>query len=129
MQIDSVRITRDSLTPADRLQAPHESVVKTTPHQTVEELILAVFKKLAIPNGGQDAATWVVTSKRPIAVISNQWKQPRILLRTVRRMEDNLLVQGATAYLHLCLYQDSDPDTLHQTLDRLSFPYTGNTKQ
>ena len=127
MQIDSVRVTRDSLNRADELKAPHEEVVAVTGKTTVEELLADVYKKLKAANRAYESATWSITSRRPLAVVSDQWDTPRILLRSVRRIEDTVVVQDNTAYLHFCLHPGVDPDTLHQTLDRLSFPYLGAT--
>ena len=127
MQIDSVRVTRDSLNRADELKAPHEEVVSVAGKTTVEELLTDVYKKLKATKREFGSATWSITSKRPLAVASDQWGKPRILLRSVRRIEDTVVVQGNTAYLHFCLHPGVDPDTLHQTLDRLSFPYLGAT--
>lgn len=127
MQIDSIRITRDSLSRADKLKAPHECVTKVSSTATVEELLLSVYQKLKLADPAYTKATWSVTSKRPLAVVSQQWAKPRILLRSVRRLEDTMIVQGSTAYLHFCLHNDADPDALYQVMDQLSFPYLGES--
>ena len=127
MQIDSIRVTRDSLSQADKLNAPHEHVTKAASTATVEELLLGVYQKLKTADPAYAKATWSVTSKRPLAVVSQQWAKPRILLRSVRRLEDTLIVQGKTAYLHFCLHNKADPHALYQMMDQLSFPYLGET--
>lgn len=128
MQINSVRVTRDSLNPLEQLKAPHAFVASLLSAQTVEELLLKTFQKLKAEDRVYATATWSITSKRPLAVVAAKWGQPRILLRSVRRIQDTVIVQDNTAYLHFCLHDTNDPETLYQTLDRLSFPYLGESK-
>ena len=128
MQINSVRVTRDSFSAADNLKAPHEYIATINPSSTVEALILAIFRKLPTFDRKYGTATWAITSKRLLAIISNQWDAPRMLLRSVRRMQDMVIIHDNTAYIHFCLYEDSDPDELYQTLDKVSFPYLHESK-
>ncbi|MFK7789402.1 MAG: hypothetical protein AB8C95_07945 [Phycisphaeraceae bacterium] len=127
MQINSIRVTRDSQSRIDKIKAPHEYVTKISSTQTVEELLFSVYQKLKTADPAYAKATWSITSKRPLAVVSEQWAKPRILLRSVRRVEDTVIVRDNTAYLHFCLHEDADPDAIYRMMDQLSFPYLGES--
>lgn len=123
MDIDSVRMTRDRYSAAENRLTPREHRVKIHACTTIEELVFNVYGQLKSLEPAYHCSTWAITSKRPLAVISEQWDSPRVLLRTVRRFEDMLMATGRTAHLHFCLYQSQDPEALYRTLDQLSFPY------
>ena len=123
MPINSVRITRDSYCASDDVDAPHEQTISILSGATLEDVVQAVHRKCQTLMRPDSSQTWVITSKHPIAVVNSKWRKPRMLLRTVRRMEDSLMITGNTAYLHYCLIQNTDPETIYSVMDRLRYPY------
>lgn len=123
MPINSVRITRDSYCASDDVDAPHEQTISILSGATLEDVVHAAHRKCQTLIRPDSSETWVITSKHPIAVVNSKWRKPRMLLRTVRRMEDSLMITGNTAYLHYCLIQNTDPETIYSVMDRLRYPY------
>lgn len=128
MLIESVRVTRDSLGALDQFKAAQPFTARVIAKTTVQELILDVFPKLKAHDSAYASATWSITSNRPLAVVAKAWRAPRILLRSVRRMEDTVMMRDKTAHLHFCLHAEADPETLYKNLDQLSFPHLGESK-
>lgn len=128
MQIRSIRITRDSYSASDEADAPHQQEAAILSGTTLEEVVLAAHRKSIDFLRRSESEAWVVTSKHPIAVVCAAWHKPRMLLRTVRRMEDSLIVNEQTACLHYCLIQNIDPETIYNAMDRLRYPYLRSNK-
>ena len=123
MPINSVRITLDRFEASGVANTPNEQTVAILSGATLEDVVQAVHRKCQTLMRPDSSETWVITSKHPIAVVNSKWRKPRMLLRTVRRMEDSLMISGNTAYLHYCLIQNTDPETIYSVIDRLRYPY------
>lgn len=127
MPINTVRITLDRFEASGVANTPNEQTVVILSGATLEDVVQAAHRKCKASIRSDSSETWVITSRHPIAVVSSAWSKPRMLLRTVRRMEDSLIVSGNTAYLHYCLIQNTDPETIYSVMDRLRYPYLRNS--
>src|SRR5262249_7279956 len=75
----SLVVQRDSVCAGDDCDAPHElklSVGDNTLRDVVRELLGKGY--LASIAGGR--ATWILEASRPLAVLAQQWEQPRFLV-------------------------------------------------
>lgn len=75
-----VRLTRQSVAMSDDAWAPHEWEFTVAPGTTLAELVQIAIDDhyLATISGGR--ATWVVEADRlPLAVVAQQWREPRWL--------------------------------------------------
>jgi hypothetical protein len=123
MQIKSVRMTRESYCVSDDADAPHAQQVAIFSDATLEDVVRAVHQKAKAFMRHNAREAWVITSKHPIAVVCGTWDKPKMVLRTVRRIEDSVILTGTTAHMHFCLIQDTDPEMLYRAMDRLRYPY------
>ncbi|WP_438490117.1 hypothetical protein [Streptomyces sp. S186] len=75
-----VHLTRDSVAMGDDVDAPHEDTRDLPAEMSVREAVAFVVRSgyLAPIAGGK--ASWVLTSAcASIAVVAQQWKEPRII--------------------------------------------------
>ncbi|MEZ0066560.1 hypothetical protein ABIA32_002572 [Streptacidiphilus sp. MAP12-20] len=75
-----VHLTRDSVAMGDDVDAPHEDARDLPAEMSVREAVDSVVKGgyLARIAGGK--ASWILTSAgAAIAVVAQQWKEPRLL--------------------------------------------------
>ena len=77
---DSIIIWRDSVAAGDDADAPHEWLLPIAPDATVADVVrrIANAHYLASVIGGQ--ATWIIEGDRPLAVVAQQWSEPRFLV-------------------------------------------------
>jgi len=129
MQIQSVRMTRDSYCASDDADAPHEQRVAIMSDKTLEDVVRVVHQKARAFMRRNSGESWVITSKHPIAVVCGEWEKPKMVLRTVRRIEESVILRGTTAHMHFCFMQEIDPETLYKAMDRLSYPYLRDIDQ
>jgi hypothetical protein len=75
-------VWRDSVAAGDDADAPHEWILAVGPDATVSEVVERVLRAapgyLASIGGGK--ATWIIETDRPIAVVAQQWEEPRYLV-------------------------------------------------
>jgi len=76
----SVIVWRDSVAMGDDADAPHEWVVALPAEATVANLVTKILRKGYLPRIGGGNATWIVEGRRPVAVLAQQWSEPRWLV-------------------------------------------------
>ena len=76
----TVVIWRDSVAMGDDVDAPHEWAMPAMGNTTIGEIVDAMVREryLASIIGGR--ATWIVEGNRPLAVVAQQWTEPRWLV-------------------------------------------------
>jgi hypothetical protein len=78
----SLIVWRDSVAAGDDADAPHEWILPVSPDATVSDVVERVLRVspryLASIGGGR--ATWILETGRPIAVVAQQWEEPRYLV-------------------------------------------------
>ena len=76
----SVIIWRDSVTMGDDVDAPHEWAVPLPANATLASLVTKILRKGYLPNIAGGLATWIVDGRQPVAVLAQQWSEPRWLV-------------------------------------------------
>ena len=73
-------IWRDSVAAGDDADAPHEWLLPTESDASVGDVVtrIASAHYLASITGGE--ATWIIQGDRPLAVVAQQWTEPRYLV-------------------------------------------------
>jgi hypothetical protein len=73
-------IWRDSVAAGDDADAPHEWLLSAAPDASVADVVerIASAHYLASISGGE--ATWILEGDRPLAVVAQQWTEPRFLV-------------------------------------------------
>ena len=112
-----VLLVRDSVAAGDDVDAPHEQTMIIPDGLSIENIIRVVAKSgyLASIAGGK--ATWSVGSKMPLAVVAQEWDEPKMLLQTSIGTAQLDLVDNRLR-LHFTYYGQHDPDVVYDVLRR-----------
>jgi len=111
--------TRDSVAAGDDADAPHAREMELPDGISAEELVRTVCRnaRLASIVGGR--ATWCLSSNVPLAVVAQQWAEPKLIGFPWRKMAD-LDVAGSVVRLHFSYFAQQDPDVVYAVLQRLT---------
>jgi len=75
-----VYVSRRSVAAGDDLDAPHKREFSFRDGTSLKE-VLATIQKSYLPRIEGGNATWSVTSNIPVAVLAQQWAEPRLLVQ------------------------------------------------
>jgi hypothetical protein len=76
----SLIIWRDSVAMGDDIDAPHEWTVRLAGNATVADLVTKILRKGYLARIAGGLATWIVEGRQPVAVLAQQWSEPRWLV-------------------------------------------------
>jgi len=110
----SLIVWRDSVCAGDDCDAPHElklTVRDDTLHDVVNELMRKRY--FASVEGGK--ATWILEASRPLAVVAQQWEQPRFLV-DAEAVVGSYISRGQLPDLRLRYWCQADPDKVFECL-------------
>ena len=111
-----VIVSRDSVAAGDDVDAPHTrrlQIQSTSP----KEFATQILRAYPLPLIGGGHATWVVSSGVPLAVVAQQWQEPR-LLKGVLDLA-NCDRKGETTLVHVSYLAQIDPSCAAEVLDHL----------
>lgn len=115
-----VYATRDSVALGDDVDAPHERVFSfpdsLSPLQVIGRIVADGY--LARIAGGK--ATWSAVSGFPLAVIAQQWAEPRRIPWAEPSLSD-LEQQDGIYRIHFNYHVQRDPEVVFETLKELKF--------
>ena len=102
-------IWRDSVAAGDDADAPHEWLLSATPDASVAEVVerITSARYLASISGGE--ATWILEGDRPLAVVAQQWTEPRFLVDPALPVAD-LVNPSALPHLQARYWCQVSPD-------------------
>lgn len=111
-------LTRDSVAAGDDVDAPHFMEIEGP---TTEDLGAAIARVLAtgyLPRISGGKATWSVASNRVVAVLAQQWSQPKLLYGYDTSYKDLDVVEGRLR-LHFNYHGQEEPETVLRILRRV----------
>jgi hypothetical protein len=73
-------IWRDSVAAGDDADAPHEWILALDANATVEQVVRTIVAARYLASISTGLATWIVEGARPIAVVAQQWTEPRFVV-------------------------------------------------
>lgn len=111
----SILLWRDSVCAGDDGDAPHELVLEVSCDLSLRDLVNACLARHYLASIRGDKATWILGASRPLAVIAQQWFQPRFLVPPESPVS-SLIDVGSRLHLNFRYCRQLDPD---QVLDRL----------
>ncbi len=115
-----LHLTRDSVAMADDMDAPHLKKVTLPADITAEGIAMWIVENRYLPQNIQGGkATWSLVSKRPIAVLAQQWDKPKMLSRCPDSLEE-LDFQDGVLRAQVNYHAQQDPDLVYEELDRQS---------
>src|SRR5262245_3242138 len=113
-----VQVTRESVAAGDDSYAPHQRIFTVPDSVTVEPVVLAVFRTYELPQIFGGHATWCVSSSVPLAVVAQQWPEPRMASAFPRSIAD-CDRSGTRLKLHFSYFAQLDPEIVFEVLQRL----------
>lgn len=113
-----IYFTRDSVCAGDDCDAPHARQIELPANTSIEAIIRSALKAspLASISGGK--ATWCVSSIWPLAVIAQEWTEPKFLHPIPPKLTE-LDLRGETICLHFSYFAQQDPDVVFMVVKRL----------
>jgi hypothetical protein len=109
-----VRVDRDSVGAGDDVD-PHDVVLDLPAAETLEVLVASVLRAYELPRIQGGKATWCLASRRPIAVVAQQWDSPRMVAWQPRPVSDCKVVDGVVR-LHFTYLAQVDPEVAYEVL-------------
>ena len=114
-----VYVTRSSVAAGDDGDAPHARTFEFPDRTTLEAILAGIVtsKYLASIQGGM--ASWSVMSNIPVAVIAQQWTEPR-MLGSIPEVRDRALDrEGGMLRLQFNYHGQIDPEVVARVLKQL----------
>ena len=105
-----ILLTRDSVAMGDDDDAPHHREMNIADDTSLQAVIKAVLQSRYLATIGGGKATWTIISRIPIAIVAQQWTEPKILMPAPSLssldFSDNVL------YMHFDYRTQQDPDSI-----------------
>ena len=115
-----VHVTRESVAAGDDVNAPHELTRSFPDSLSPLQLISRIVADGYLPKIAGGKATWSAVSGSPIAVVAQQWPEPRAV--SWRELAVPELEQRDGVYLiHFNYHMQRDPELVLQILKELKF--------
>lgn len=112
----SLVVWRDSVAAGDDIDAPHEIKLPVEESASVACAVAKVTSAGYLPNISGGKATWIVEAgSLPIAVLAQQWSEPRYLVRADQSMA-SLIGSSARCHIYFRYWCQADPDAVHESL-------------
>jgi hypothetical protein len=114
----NVRVTRDSVAAGDDIDAPHTRLFSFADSMTMLQLVSAIAAQgyLASIRGGK--ATWSAVSGVPLAVVAQQWSEPRAIPWAMPALSE-LDWRDGVLCVHFNYHVQLDPDVVVEVLKGL----------
>jgi hypothetical protein len=113
-----IYLTRDSVAAGDDIDAPHEKTITLDDGATIEDILVAITKLNYLASIAGGHATWTLSSRIPIAVFAQEWKEPKEV-RTYPVNIKELDFQDGTLKLHFSYHAQLSPEVVLEVLQRL----------
>ena len=110
-----LHLTRDSVAIGDDIDAPHFKEANIDGETTSLDLAKEIQGMRYLANIGAGEATWSIVAAIPIAIVAQQWEEPKLVthenptLRELAKGEDLLKV-------HINYHCQEDPDEILEKL-------------
>lgn len=117
----TLHLTRDSVAAGDDLDAPHEMALLVADDATTEAMVAEILAADYLPRIAGGKATWSIVSDRTLAVIAQQWPEPR-MLGSRPHPPEQLQRDGNGYRFHLNYHAQQDPETVLAVLRRVRGP-------
>lgn len=113
-----IRLTRQSVCAADDCDAPHTMSITVPATTTVRDLVGLIQREYIPGNIQGGKATWSVVTSVPIAVLAQQWPEPRIL-PLVEVGAARLADSDGNVTIHANYHAQIDPEIVLEVLREL----------
>lgn len=109
-------VWRDSVAAGDDIDAPHEIELPVEEGASVARVVAKVTAAGYLPDISGGRATWIVeVVSQPIAVVAQQWSEPRYLVPSAQPMAP-LIGKSARSQIYFKYWCQADPDAVLECL-------------
>ena len=111
-------VTRDSVSAADDIHAPHARRFSIKSDWTWQSLVDHALHGSGLPEIAGGKAVWALSSNIPLAVVAQQWDEPVLIWR----MESDRIAldqSGDEIRLHWSYFAQLDPELVLEVLRQL----------
>jgi len=98
---------------------PHDRVFRVPDAETLQPIMTTVLRTYELPRIDGGRATWCLTSRRPIAVIAQQWSSPQMVSWRPLPISACKMVNGMLRF-HFIYFAQLDPAVVLEVLRRLA---------
>lgn len=112
-------VTRDSVCAGDDIDAPNARHFVVPDGLTVEAIIRHVISEVNLPHISGGKATWCISSKTPLAVIAQQWPEPKPIKFLTPKFSELDIVEDVFR-AHISYFAQQDPTLVLEILARLT---------
>lgn len=112
----SIVVWRDSVAAGDDFDAPHEIKLYLEECASVAHVVAELTSIGYLPSISGGRATWIVEAgSQPIAVLAQQWSEPRYLVPAAQPMTP-LIGNPVRCHIRLKYCRQTDPDSVLECL-------------
>jgi len=113
-----IELTRASVCAADDCDAPHAKLMTVPDDTPLEELARIVQRDYVPGNIAGGEATWSLVADRPLAVLAQQWREPKLVRQLPLQLAE-LKGQHGSVKLHVNYHAQVDPEIALEILREL----------
>jgi hypothetical protein len=84
----ALTIWRDSVAAGDDADAPHEWILSVDSDAPVAEVVERIVRERYLASIRTGQATWIIQGDRPLAVVAQQWTEPRFVVDPALSIRD-----------------------------------------
>jgi hypothetical protein len=115
-----IKLTRTSVCAADDVDAPHAKAMTVPDDIPLDELARIVQKDYIPMNIAGGKATWSLVATEPLAVLAQQWRDPKLVWQFHLDLAA-LKGEDGSVRLHVNYHVQVDPDIVLEVLRELRF--------
>lgn len=118
-----VILTRDSVCAGDDIDAPHKNEIEVHESVSISEFAQEISNMGYLANISGGKATWSLAASSALAVIAQQWAEPKLIAWTNPTLGE-LAAGNPELKLHCSYYAQENPDTTYEILRRFKLSAT-----
>ncbi|GAB3366930.1 hypothetical protein GCM10027431_09690 [Lysobacter rhizosphaerae] len=109
-----VYVSRGSVAAGDDISAPNSDLISVPDGTPLEQIIGGIAKSGYLPTITSGQASWSVTSNIPVAIVAQQWAEPRMffLLHGINDLDS----RDGVLRLYFNYHAQVDPETAYKML-------------
>lgn len=112
-----ILLTRESVAMGDDDDAPHHREIAIADGTDLQAVVKAILHSRYLAAIGGGKATWTVVSHIPVAIVAQQWAEPKMLMPipslSSLNFSDNVLS------IHFNYRTQQDPDVVYEEFQRV----------
>ncbi|MDR1228735.1 MAG: hypothetical protein LBK55_06920 [Azoarcus sp.] len=109
-----IYVSRGSVAAGDDINAPNSESLSVPDGTGLREIVQDIAQSSYLPQIAGGQATWSVTSNIPVAIVAQQWAEPRMLNTLKLDRPDELDRSDGVLRLYFNYHAQIDPETVYK---------------